>query len=72
MSAISPEGVAYDDWIGRVSRRADILSARLAAEFEATFAPHLAPVPGAALGLFGSAFICRRCRSRDGCGRAAS
>jgi len=52
VSVVSPGGVAYDDWIGRTSRRADTLSARIAAEFEATFAPHLAGAPGARLGLF--------------------
>lgn len=52
MSTIAPDGVSYEDWIGRVSSRSDTLSARLATEFEATFAPHLAPVSGAPLGLF--------------------
>jgi 3-methylfumaryl-CoA hydratase len=51
MSAISPDGVSYEDWIGRSYTRIDTLTPRLAAEYAATLSPNLAPVEGAALGL---------------------
>jgi hypothetical protein len=52
MSAVSPDGVSFEDWVGRSHERTDALTTRLAAEFEATFAPNLAKIPGAPLGLF--------------------
>ena len=52
MSAPSPEGASFEEWVGRSYVREDTLSPRLAAEFEATFAPNLAEVPGAPVGLF--------------------
>ena len=52
MSADSPDGLSFADWIGRTQVREDALSARLAAEFAATFSPNLAEVPGAPVGLF--------------------
>ena len=51
MSAVAPDGQSFAEWIGRTAQRRDILTPRLAAEFAATFAPHLADLPGAALGL---------------------
>ena len=52
MSAISPDGVSFEDWVGSSHVRQDCLAPRLAAEFAATFAPNLAPCEGAAPGLF--------------------
>lgn len=52
MSASTPDAAAFADWIGRRIERRDFISARLAAEFEATLAPHLANVTGARPGLF--------------------
>ena len=52
MSEVRDEAAAFADWIGRTIERRDILSPRLAAEFEATLAPHLASVDGARPGLF--------------------
>ena len=52
MSAIAPDGVSFENWIGRSHAREDALTPRIAAEFEATFVPNLARVSGAPLGLF--------------------
>ena len=52
MSAISSDGVSFEDWIGRSFTRRDTLTPRLAAEFQATVTPGLARVDGAPLGLF--------------------
>jgi 3-methylfumaryl-CoA hydratase len=52
VTAISRDGVSFDHWVGRTHERRDTLAPRLAAEFEATFAPNLARLPGAPLGLF--------------------
>ena len=52
MSAISPDGVSFESWVGRRREQRDTLTPRLAAEFAATFAPNLAPAPGAPIGLF--------------------
>ena len=52
MSTVSPEGISFADWIGRSYVRDDALTPRLAAEFEATFAPNLARLSGVPLGLF--------------------
>ncbi|MGO9422740.1 FAS1-like dehydratase domain-containing protein [Roseiarcus sp.] len=52
MSAISPDGVSFEDWVGRSYERTDTLTTRLGAEFTATFAPNLPSLPGAPLGLF--------------------
>ncbi len=52
MSAISLDGVSFENWIGRSHVREDALTPRIAAEFEATFGPNLANVFGAPLGLF--------------------
>jgi 3-methylfumaryl-CoA hydratase len=50
MSAISPDGQSFADWIGRSRQRTDVLTARIADEYRATLAPHLAELPGAPLG----------------------
>jgi 3-methylfumaryl-CoA hydratase len=52
MSASLPDRADFADWIGRASERRDVLTPRLAAEFETTLAPYLARVEGAAPGLF--------------------
>ena len=52
MSAIAPDGVSFENWIGRSHAREDALTSRIAAEFEAIFGPNLANVSGAPLGLF--------------------
>ena len=53
MTAISPEGVSFDDWIGRSHTSVDALTPRIAAEFAATLAPNLADMASAApLGAF--------------------
>ncbi|MCJ2015659.1 MaoC family dehydratase N-terminal domain-containing protein [Methylobacterium sp. J-076] len=38
-------GEEFSDWIGRTREGRDLVTPRLMAEFQATFAPHLAPVP---------------------------
>lgn len=48
----APLPPALAAWIGRESRRTDVVSPRLAACFTATLAPHLAATPGAPLGVF--------------------
>ena len=35
MSAIAPDGVSFENWIGRSHAREDALTPRIAAEFEA-------------------------------------
>jgi 3-methylfumaryl-CoA hydratase len=52
VAATSPDGVSFADWIGRSWERRDTLTPRLAAEFDATFAPHLAHIAGARPGSF--------------------
>lgn len=52
MSEALPDAAAYSDWIGRSIARRDLVTARLAAEFEATLAPHLARADGTVPGLF--------------------
>ncbi len=52
MSTISPDGVSFENWIGSSHVREDALTPRIAAEFEATFGPNLANVPGAPHRLF--------------------
>lgn len=42
----------FADWVGRGHQRRDVLTPRLAAEFDATLSPHLANVAGARPGLF--------------------
>jgi 3-methylfumaryl-CoA hydratase len=51
LTATSPDGVSFANWIGRAFERLDTLTPRLAAEFNATLSPHLASAPGAPLGL---------------------
>jgi 3-methylfumaryl-CoA hydratase len=51
MSATAPNGQDFADWIGRTETRRDVATPRMAQEFRAMFAPHLADGAGAALGL---------------------
>jgi 3-methylfumaryl-CoA hydratase len=51
MSATAPNGQDFADWIGRTETRRDVLTPRMAQEFGAMFAPHLAAVAGAPFGL---------------------